>query len=88
MADLTTAQRLAAYRDELREAGFGDDEIAWCLNAAAPSLIEDVEVQADLDDQGPTIGTVEVRLDPHLNEDDLRRIVERIEDATEAAAQP
>lgn len=87
MADLTTAQRLAAYRTELLEAGFAESEVARFLETAAPSLIEDIEVQADLDDEGPSIGSVTVRLAPHLDEDDLRRIVERVHTATRSAAE-
>lgn len=85
MADLTSAQRLAAYRAELLEAGFDAGQVDDLVQIAAPR-IEDVEVQADLDDDGPSIGTVNVRMDPHLDEDELRRIVERVHTATRSAA--
>lgn len=87
MADLTTAQRLAVYRDELRAAGFGEAEVAEFVRSAAPGLVEDVEVQADLDDVGTPIGSVTVRMEPNVDEAEIRRIVERIQDATQSAAQ-
>ena len=83
----TTAKRLAAYRDELREVGFTEIEVARFLETAAPSLIEDIEVKADLEGETHTIGAVTVRLSPHIDEDDLRRIVERIHTATRSAAE-
>lgn len=49
MADLTTAQRLAEYRHELREAGFNEVDIARLIETAAPAMIEDIRVQSDLD---------------------------------------
>jgi hypothetical protein len=49
MSTLTTAQRLAAYREELREAGFNETEVSEFVENAAPSLVEDVVVLADLD---------------------------------------
>lgn len=86
MADLTTAQRLAAYRTELLEAGFAESEVARFLETAAPSLIEDIEVQADLDDR-PPLGEVRVRMVPHLEEGDLERVAERVQRTVEDAAE-
>jgi hypothetical protein len=86
MADLTTAQRLAAYRDELQAAGFSPAEAAEIVQSAAPSLVEDVDVQADLDDTGAVIGEVRVRMVPHHNEDDLRQIAEHVHATVNKAA--
>lgn len=48
MSDLTTAQRLAAYRDELLAAGFNAREV-WEIVEAATPLFDDVTVEPDLD---------------------------------------
>lgn len=85
MADLTSAQRLAAYRDELRDAGFGEDQVAHLVGVAAPR-IEDVEVQADLDVEPTSIGEVRVRLKPHTDTEDLRRVADQVEATVRAAA--
>lgn len=76
MSDLTSAQRLAAYRDELRDAGFSEDQVAYLVGIAAPHM-EDVEVQADLED--PPLGEVRVRLKAELDKDDIARLVERVQ---------
>lgn len=86
MADMTTAKRLAAYRDELLAEGFHASEVAQFLESAAPSLAEDIEVQADLDDRTP-LGEVRVRIVPHLNDGDLERVAERVQRTVEEAAQ-
>ncbi|MFI6510118.1 hypothetical protein ACIBCT_21140 [Streptosporangium sp. NPDC050855] len=44
MTELTTAQRLATYREELRAAGFTHQEVRQLVEQAAPSLTEDVIV--------------------------------------------
>lgn len=85
MADMTTAKRLAAYRDELLAEGFHPAEVARFLETAAPSLAEDIEVQADLDDR-PPLGEVRVRIVPHLEEGDLERVAERVQHTVEEAA--
>lgn len=78
VADLTSAQRLAAYRDELRTAGFGEEQVAHLVGIAAPR-VEDIEIQADLDDPGEMIGEVKVRLKAELDKDDIARLVERVQ---------
>lgn len=85
MADLTSAQRLAAYREELLEAGFHEGQVYDLVQIAAPR-VEDVEVQADLDDR-PPLGEVRVRLVPHLEDGDLERVAERVQSTVEEAAQ-
>ncbi|GAA3957969.1 hypothetical protein GCM10023085_45590 [Actinomadura viridis] len=87
MSNLTTAQRLSAYREELCAAGFSDHEAGQLVESAAPSLIEDVEVQADLDDTTPSIGEVRIHLRPEWDEGDLRRVVEHVQGTVEKAAQ-
>ncbi len=52
MTDLTTAQRLAAYRSELIEAGFTEAEATEFVKNAAPGLVEDVRVKDDQDRRG------------------------------------
>jgi hypothetical protein len=44
--DLTTAQRLAAYRAELIVAGFEPVEAQRLVEKVAPSLIEDLDLKA------------------------------------------
>ena len=85
MTDLTSAQRLAAYRSELLEAGFDEGQVDDLVRLAAPR-VEDVEVQADLDDEGPSIGSVTIRMTPHLDEEELRRILERVHDVAQSEA--
>lgn len=77
MPDLTSAQRLAAYRDELVEAGFDDAQVANLVGIAAPRT-DDIEVQADLDDATPPVGEVTVRLTPSIDPDALTRVVGQI----------
>lgn len=78
MSDLTTAQRLAAYCRELREAGFDEPTVDAFVSSAAPTNLDDVEVQSDLDDPATALGEVRVRMVPSLNEDDLKRMVEHV----------
>lgn len=77
MPELTTAQRLAAYRDELNAAGFTPAETAHLVETAAPALIEDVQVQSDID--GTPALTVKVRLESHVDPDSLRLAVDQVE---------
>lgn len=86
MPDLTTAQRLAAYREELREAGFNDTEVNRFVATAAPSLVEDLQVQADLDNGDLSVGEVRVRLTAQWDEDDLQRVVEHVQATVSQAA--
>ncbi|OLT13018.1 hypothetical protein BJF79_03720 [Actinomadura sp. CNU-125] len=85
MKYLTTAQRLAAYRDELQEAGFDEPTTGDLINFAAPRNLDDVEVQADLDDTAESLGEVRVRMVPRLDEDDLKRVAERVHNTVDEA---
>lgn len=88
MSDLTTAQRLAAYRDELKAAGFNEEQVAQFVAAVARPMMDDLVVQADLDsDDAPSIGEVRVHLMPLVDNDDLTRVVERVRKDVAAAAQ-
>ena len=87
MSDLTTAQRLAAYWCELRKEGFDEDTADAFVNSAAPTSLDDVEVQDDLDDPATSIGDVRVRMVPSLNEDDLHRVAERVRNTVGEAGQ-
>lgn len=79
MPGLTSAQRLAAYRDELTAAGFDDDTAGRIVEQAAPKLIEDVEIQADLDDTTPgAIGEVTVRFTPSIDREELSRVIGQV----------
>lgn len=46
--ELTTAQRLAAYWDELLAAGFGEDTVVDYVQLAAPSSLDGVVLKRDL----------------------------------------
>lgn len=50
MKYLTTAQRLATYRDELLAAGFDEATAGRLIDLAAPADLEDVAVQSDQGD--------------------------------------
>lgn len=77
MPDLTTAQRLSAYFDELIEAGFNVDTASEMTLRAAPADLVDVEIQADLDDGLPDL-SVRVNLVPHLDPEDIRKMGEEV----------
>lgn len=79
MADLTTARRLATYRDELAAAGFDELQVRDFLETAAPALVEDVVIQPDIDDTTP-VGEVRVRIVPTDVEGDAERIAARVHD--------
>ncbi|ATL31248.1 hypothetical protein [Streptomyces formicae] len=70
MTELTTAQRLAAYRDELHEAQFPTPLVDALIRDAAhhPHHEDDgLTIAADLeDDNTPCTGVMHVRLVPHL----------------------
>jgi hypothetical protein len=78
MPDLTTAQRLAAYRDELAALGFNTHEAWEIVNAATP-LFDDVTVQADLDDTSEPRIPVTVDMVAHVDRESLDRAREEIE---------
>ncbi|MFB4294798.1 hypothetical protein ACBI99_44715 [Nonomuraea sp. ATR24] len=75
MPELTTAQRLAAYRDELLEAKFFPADVVHLVAAAAPSLVEDIQLAADIED-APAL-TVRVRLESHVDPESLGRAVDQ-----------
>ena len=55
-SNLTTARRLAAYRDELVGAGFSEKEARKFVRRLAPSEYLDLAVQADPDGGDPAVG--------------------------------
>lgn len=77
MPDLTTAQRLAAYRDELAAAGFSADLIGPWVVAVAPASLEDVTVAHDLDEVGP-IASVRINMVPRVDPESIRKIGEEL----------
>lgn len=89
MPDLTTAQRLAAYRDELAAHGFNAHE-AWEIVEAATPLFDDLTVQADLDDTSEPRIPVTVDMVAHVDRESLDRARKEIErsllNTTEAGA--
>jgi NAD(P)-dependent dehydrogenase (short-subunit alcohol dehydrogenase family) len=75
----TTAKRLAAYRDELVAAGFTSDQANEFVATAAPGLIEDLVVAADVEDENPPIGEVRIHLRPQINDEDVARVAQEIQ---------
>jgi hypothetical protein len=73
MTDLTTAQRLAAYRDELKAEGFSADLIGPWIGAAAPTCIDEVTVRRDLDGTSP-VATLKIDMVPQVNPESIRRL--------------
>lgn len=86
MPDLSTAQRLAAYRDELVAAGFSPSEAWRLVESAAPALLDDVEIQPDIDGRPMPIAEVSVALDAKVDEESLERVAEEIRSALQNAA--
>jgi hypothetical protein len=83
MTDLTTAQRLAAYADELKTAGLDGDLIQELVrNAGLAIHARDGEptVQADIDETSPAIGRVTIELRPHIDEDAIDKTMAAIHD--------
>lgn len=74
---LTTAQRLSAYYDELKAAGFNTETASELTLRAAPTNLTDVEIQADLDEGLPAL-SVRVNLVPHLDPEEIRRLGEEV----------
>lgn len=88
MADLTTAQRLAAYSTELADAGLDSELVEDIVRDAACAIhAADGEptVQADLDETSPTIGCVTIELKPKVDEDELHRTTAAVRDAVTRA---
>ncbi|MFF9894961.1 hypothetical protein [Streptomyces longispororuber] len=90
MPDLTTAQRLAAYRDELNEAAFPADFIDDLVRDAARHLHREDDgptVTADLeDDDTPCTGVTHVRLVPHLDHEAMTNVLKAMQErATQAS---
>lgn len=77
MPDLTTAQRLSAYRDELLAAGFAARDTWELVQSAAPALYEDLTVQADLDDTD-SHAVVNVRMVAQVDRESLDQAVEKV----------
>ncbi|MGW5737004.1 MULTISPECIES: hypothetical protein [Streptomyces] len=89
MADLTTAQRLAAYREELTNAGFPTELKDDLVRDAAQHLHREDDgptVTADLkDDETPCAGVTHVRLVPHLDREAMAQVLHDMQErATQA----
>lgn len=80
----TTAKRLAAYRDELRAAGFDEDQIRDMVQTAAP-LPDDLVIQADVDNEPSTVGEVVVRFVPEIDTEEIERAAKRAHAAASKA---
>ena len=90
MADLTTAQRLSAYADELTDAGLDSALVEDIVRDAARAIHEndgEPTVQADLDETNPVVGSVTIELKPQLNEASLERTVAAVHDTITQAQQ-
>ncbi|HEY9370057.1 hypothetical protein [Streptomyces sp.] len=84
MPDLTTAQRLAAYRDELLAKGFNARE-AWEIVEAATPLFDDVTVQHDIDNTTP-VATVLVNMAASVDMDSLEQAANKVERFVQSAS--
>lgn len=82
----TTARRLAAYRDELRTAGFDEEQVRDFVQTAAP-LPDDLVIQADVDNEPTAVGEVVVRFVPRVDEGDIERAVKQAQATASKAAQ-
>lgn len=85
MPNLTTAQRLSAYHDELLQAGFNAATAGQMTVQAAPRCADDVELQSDLDEPTPKMGPVTVYMLPKVDEESLARTAEEIKWALRGA---
>ncbi|MEV4672718.1 hypothetical protein AB0K34_13770 [Actinomadura sp. NPDC049382] len=72
----TTAKRLAAYRDELLEAGFDEEQVRDMVQTAAP-LPDDLVIQADLDNEPSAVGEVVIRFVPEIDTEEIERAAKR-----------
>ncbi|MEV5977502.1 hypothetical protein [Streptomyces sp. NPDC052114] len=84
MAELTTAQRLAAYRDELHDAKFPPSQVETLVRDAAHHLHHEDDgptVATDLeDDNTPCTGVTHVRLIPHLDRDAMAEVLHQMQE--------
>lgn len=85
MSDLTTAQRLAAYRDELIEAGFADAPAFGMVRRVAPRSLDDVELRSDQDDPPFKVGPVTVYMLAKVDEESIAKAAEEIKWALQGA---
>ncbi|MDH2424753.1 hypothetical protein [Sphaerisporangium sp. TRM90804] len=85
MPDLTTAQRLAAYREELLSDGFSDTQAWQLVERIAPSRYEDLEVASDLEESPAKMGAVTVYMLPKVDKDSLVKVAEEIRWSLQAA---
>ena len=81
----TTAKRLAAYRDELRDVGFDEEQVRDFVQTAAP-LPDDLVIQADVDNEPSAVGEVVVRFVPRIDEGDIERAVKQAHATASKAA--
>ncbi|MEU1159003.1 hypothetical protein ABZ369_39335 [Streptomyces sp. NPDC005918] len=90
MLELTTAQRLATYRDELHDAGFPPDLVTALIRDAAHHLHQDDDgptIAADLeDDDTPCSGVTHVRLVPHLDREAMADVLVQMQERALQAA--
>ncbi len=92
MTDLTTAQRLAAYRKELDSEGIPINLADDLVRDAAQHLHREDDgptVAADLeDDQTPCAGVTHVRLVPHLDHDAMAQVMRDMQERAHALRDP
>lgn len=92
MSELTTAQRLAAYRKELDSEGIPIDLTDDLVRDAAHHLHREDDgptVTADLeDDDTPCAGVTHVRLVPHLDHDAMVQVLRDMQERAHALRDP
>lgn len=79
MTELTTAQRLSAYHNELIAETFTEEVADEFLKAIVPRHIEDLIVKADIEDENPPIGVVHIHMRPQLDEEDIARAAQEVQ---------
>jgi hypothetical protein len=90
MTELTTAQRLATYREELTTAGIPTELTDDLVRDAASHLHREDDgptLTADLEDANtPCVGVTHVRLVPHLDQAAMAQVLHDMQERAHRAA--
>jgi hypothetical protein len=90
MTDLTTAQRLAAYRKELDSEGLPINLTDDLVRDAARHFHQDDDgptIAADLkEDDTPCVGVSHVRLVPHLDREAMAQVLQDMQERADQAS--
>jgi hypothetical protein len=85
LPEITTAQRLAAYRDELLNAGFTPAQTWELLVRVAPDQHDDIKIQDDLTDPQRPAAELHLRLTFTADEESLAHIANTLRARAQAA---